>query len=241
MAGVKLFIATPLTSVRQYLALDDVLHRRTVADGKDIFLASVEALIASQAINFTFRALPGLAPVGFARNRAVTEFLKTDCTDLLFIDSDIGFTPDDARRIAQQDAEVVGGLYPLKQDHETRIVVSLYPGEEINQANGLQRVSGIGTGFLKIARSVFEKLQPHVESYTNELGETEYDFFRHGVQDGKYFGEDIAFCLLCRKHEIAVHADWGILLDHQGYDSQGNSKIFRCSPGNQTQPTNHIT
>jgi len=233
---MKLFIATPISSVPKYLTLDKILHRECGTDGKDIFLASVEALIAERPVSFMFRAIPGIAPIGLARNRAVTEFLKTDCTDLLFWDSDIGASPADVKRICAHDADIVLGLYPLKQEGPPKLVVTLLDGESVNEFSGLQKVRGGGAGFMRIHRSVFERLEEFAESYFNELGEPESNFFRHGVADGRYWGEDLSLCNLAREHGIDVHSDWGIRLAHQGHD-----RIFRCEPETQTTTTQPTT
>jgi hypothetical protein len=49
-----------------------------------------------------------------ARNRIVANFLKTDCTHLLFIDADIGFTAGDVDALTRGGFDVVGGVYPMK-------------------------------------------------------------------------------------------------------------------------------
>ena len=51
-----------------------------------------------------------------ARNKLVTEFLKTDCTHLFFIDADISFEPDDLIRVLAFNKPLVAAPYPIKKD-----------------------------------------------------------------------------------------------------------------------------
>lgn len=206
-SGMKLFIATPILTEPKFNFFDSMMRFCAAYRGK-----------------FMFRQIVG-GMIGLARDNAASEFLKTDCTDLLFIDSDIAFTVADVDRICSHDLDVVGGCYPLKQEAEKpTLVLSLVDGAKHDE-NGLIECTGIGTGFLRIRRSVFEKLAPHAKTFKNDKGETEQDFFPSGVDDGKYWGEDLAFCRLWRKHGGKVWADYQIRLSHFGV------KIFRCEPG----------
>ena len=52
--------------------------------------------------------------ITMARNALVHEFLKTDATELLFIDSDVIATPDDILRLMAQSGgkDITAGAYP---------------------------------------------------------------------------------------------------------------------------------
>jgi FkbM family methyltransferase len=78
-----------------------------------IFLQSMMQLIlgATVRISFGWSCDPS---VERARNVLTANFLASDCTHLLFIDSDIAFSPRDVQRIISHDEDVVGGIYPLK-------------------------------------------------------------------------------------------------------------------------------
>ena len=49
-----------------------------------------------------------------ARNYLVDEFLRTDFTHLLFLDSDIHFNPQDIIAMMALDKDVIGAPYPKK-------------------------------------------------------------------------------------------------------------------------------
>jgi FkbM family methyltransferase len=115
-----------------------------------------------------------------ARNILTANFLASDCTHLLFIDADIAFSPEDVKRIASHNEDVVGGIYPLKtmesdvkwcgNGHcvtaiicDTASICNAATGcagatkpDEV-RPNGLQEVGCIGTGFMCIARRAFER------------------------------------------------------------------------------------
>jgi hypothetical protein len=121
-----------------------------------------------------------------ARNYLVDEFLRSDCTHMMFIDSDIGFNPQDVlalAAIAEQgtDYDIVCGPYPKKCIAWERIVAAVKAG--ITDQHGAQWLENIvgdfvfnpvqgggtidlgepvevlegGTGFMMIQRHVFER------------------------------------------------------------------------------------
>ena len=146
-----------------------------------------------------------------ARNRLAAYFLETDCTDMLMVDSDIGFRAEDALSLMQFEEPIIGGIYSLKQIDWLRIrraVDAGVPTEELQNfttmpvLNWSRPVDGIelnrlydgvkhmGTGFLRIRREVFERF---IERYGDDIafdyagtedhfkGKTGYDFFPVGI------------------------------------------------------------
>ncbi len=120
-----------------------------------------------------------------ARNYLADEFLRSGCTHLMFIDSDIGFNPNDVLALAAlseegSDKEIVCGPYPKKTIAWEKIKMAVdrgyadenpakldnYVGDYVfNPAAGVKEIrldepvevlEG-GTGFMMIQRSVFEK------------------------------------------------------------------------------------
>src|SRR6201997_5478419 len=58
----------------------------------------------------------GDALITRARANLMTSFLDDPtATHLLFIDADIGFTPDQVFRLIESGADVVAGVYPIKR------------------------------------------------------------------------------------------------------------------------------
>jgi len=143
-----------------------------------------------------------------ARNRLAAFFLRSDCTDLLFVDSDISFLPEHALSLLACDEPIVGGVYPRKQHDWNRIHAAARSGIPPSQLtaygmvpvvnwaapgdyplDSLIEVRQLGTGFLRIRREVFGKMIIQLGldiafDYSNDeevfKGETGYDFFPTG-------------------------------------------------------------
>lgn len=121
-----------------------------------------------------------------ARNLCVDYFLKSDCTHLLFIDSDIGFNYEDviallALQSDESPYDVIGGAYPRKRIAWKQIVKAVVKGLGKQDADKLARYGGdmvfgtvsgttfttdkptevtnLGTGFMMIRRATFNKLK----------------------------------------------------------------------------------
>ena len=78
-------------------------------------LLSLQATCADLGIGLSVRFFSDLL-VTRARNELVKLFLKHGAaTHLMFIDADIGFSPDQVLRLLRFDVDVAAGAYPLKQ------------------------------------------------------------------------------------------------------------------------------
>lgn len=163
--------------------------------------------------------------VGRARNRLTREFLASDCTHLLFIDTDLVFSPEHIERIASHDLPVVGGLYCKKQEGHPRLVLNSFNEGSLDaDETGLSPVKYIGTGFMCIKREVFEQIAarwPEDSYLADETNDPEYDFWRVGVYhyaDGakRYLSEDWWFCQRVQELGLKVYADPNILCKHHG-------------------------
>jgi hypothetical protein len=119
----------------------------------------------------------GDALITRARANLVTLFLDDPAaTHLLFIDADIGFTPEQVFRLIESGADVVAGCYPIKRvnwEKARRAMAAGRPNlaassldyvleidnpDEVKVVNGFTRVRYAGTGFLMIRRQVLEKM-----------------------------------------------------------------------------------
>src|ERR1700749_2734358 len=108
----------------------------------------------------------GDALITRARANLVTLFLDhPTATHLLFVDADIGFTPDQVFRLIESGAEVVAGVYPIKrvnwdkaaraaQSGRTNLsaasldyVLEVEEPDRVTVVNGFTRVRYAGTGF----------------------------------------------------------------------------------------------
>ena len=128
-----------------------------------------------------------------ARNYCVDEFLRSDCTHMLFIDSDIGFNAQDvftmlALMSPESDYDVMCGPYPKKciswekikqaidvgvADEDPNILEN-YVGDYVFNPVGNQtqillsepvEIMESGTGFMMIKRETLEKYQEAYPQY----------------------------------------------------------------------------
>lgn len=177
------------------------------------------------------------------RNLLSHSFLSTDCTHLLFIDSDIGFRADQIIKMMQADGDIVCGIYPKKNIkwelvHEAAVngvppcelikhgVEYLYIPDELDADSDLVEISRAGTGMMMISRDVFEKLSDKVGSFKLEaslenVSKTDDDikeFFFTSVDPVSkiYLHEDFNFCKLWKDNGGKIHAATWVELNHSG-------------------------
>jgi hypothetical protein len=176
-------------------------------------------------IPWTFLHLAGDSYVDRARNTLVADFLNSDATHLFFIDSDMGWTPFTFMNLIGAPGEVVGATYPMKNKWE-EYPVAIECDENgfplVDQASGLLTATLLPAGFLRIARSAFEKIEK------NEPGNKYLDEkdggpagLRHGfftpIQEGQtIYREDAAFCLRCARAGVKMMLEPRATLNHWG-------------------------
>lgn len=195
--GQKVFLATP--SMAGPKALYTHSLGQTMREGK-----------------FEHALYLGDCHVDDARNVLVAKFLETDCTDLLFIDDDIGWKPRDALQLCAYNADVVAATYPFKQEDEGYPMALL--GGDARSVGGLLEVAAVPTGFLRIRRHVLETLAKDAVKFRpkpDSLKELPLIFERQ-VHGGVRRGGDFAFCFKWRQAGGKIHVDPEICLDHAG-------------------------
>src|SRR5580658_8039443 len=113
----------------------------------------------------------GDALITRARASLISQFLDDpDSTHLLFIDADIGFEPDQVRRLIECGADMCAAIYPIKRidwDKVTTTIEAARPNPAaaafnyvfevddpaaVIERGGFVRVRYAGTGFLMIRR-----------------------------------------------------------------------------------------
>ena len=138
------------------------------------------AVRSRSGIDFTVLMRDGDALITRARANLVTLFLDNpSATHLLFVDADIGFTPDQVFRLIESGADMVAGVYPIKRvnwDKARRMlqegrpnpssgaldyVLEIDDPDNVVVVDGFTRVRYAGTGFLMVRRHVLEKMCQH--------------------------------------------------------------------------------
>jgi hypothetical protein len=74
-----------------------------------------------------------------ARNALAHQFLKTDATHLMFIDSDIRFRPQDIVKMLEVDKEIICGIYPKKEINWTTVKQAMDKDVAQDQLKALHR------------------------------------------------------------------------------------------------------
>ena len=103
----KLFVATPM-----YGGNCHGMYAKAIAD--------LTKLCQAYGVECRLFYLFNESLITRARNYCVDEFLRSDCTHMMFIDSDIGFDPQDVLTLAalmdpeEQKYEIMCGPYPKK-------------------------------------------------------------------------------------------------------------------------------
>lgn len=191
----KLFIATPM-----YGGTCHGLYTKSIID--------LQGLLNHHGIENKFSFLFNESLITRARNYLVDEFLRTDYTHLLFIDSDIEFSAIDVLALMHFDKDIIGGPYPKKTVKWANIIKAFQnaqakgqtlnpealnaitgdyvfnpvPGTKEFRANELIEVMEIGTGFMMVKREVFEQFRdeyPHLRYKPDHAGQANFDGSRY--------------------------------------------------------------
>ena len=151
-----------------------------------------------------------------ARNDIIQLALDTNVDDLVFIDCDVDWNPEDFFRLLDHKVDVVGGIYPKKGDREEYPVKLIDGNFEINK-DGLVEVDGIATGFLRLTKRAIQKVWENSQSYTEPHKPKPIRMvFDIAVVDGQLVSEDIIFCKKWRQLGEQVWFDPTIKLSHVG-------------------------
>jgi hypothetical protein len=182
-----------------------------------------------------------------ARNTLLAEFLAdSDCTHLMWIDSDIGFTGADVLRLFKANRPIAAGVYPLKSEGwpagglaeplpkgaNRADFAARYQGypatatDLTEDADGFIRGEYAPTGFMLIQRKVLETM---IEAYpetryraegrvSTQSDKPHYALFDTEIAEdtGFYLSEDYAFCRKAARLGFEISIDARSKLSHQG-------------------------
>src|SRR5262245_56025219 len=131
---MKLFVATPM-----YGGQCHGMYARSMAD--------LAVICAKHDIKNKFYYHFNESLITRARNYCVDEFLRSGCTHLMFIDSDIGFDSKDvvtlmALQNGGSDYDVIAGPYPKKDISWEKIKMAVNQGVADDDPNVLEQFVG---------------------------------------------------------------------------------------------------
>ncbi len=167
----KLFVATPM-----YGGMCAGMYTRSIAD--------LTGLCVKYGIELRHYFLFNESLITRARNYCCDEFLRSDCTHMMFIDADIGFNANDvltllALQSDESEYDILAGPYPKKCISWEKIKQAVDSGRADEDANVLEKYVGdfvfnpasgagviplnepaevleAGTGFMMMRRRAFE-------------------------------------------------------------------------------------
>jgi len=236
----SIYLATPCYGGQAYIGymqavlnLQSACHARGI--GLKIDLGGGDALITR------------------ARAVMAAKFLDSDATHLLFVDADIGFSPEHVFRLLDAGRDLVGGVYPLKQVDWDKVRQAAKAGLKDLQAasvgyvvrflpsptnsvevddDGFGPVAYLGTGFMLIRRQVVQAVaeaHPELSARLRDLagsgpGQAAMIFDTMiEPETGELLSEDYAFCRRWRDLGGQVYADFRTRLVHMGHTAYSGS------------------
>lgn len=198
-----------------------VMLATTVYDSPDasytFSIQSSRMALAEAGIQSAYLLLSGNCHVDDARNSVLRSFLKSDCTDLVFIDADVSWKADDLVLLCRYDRDIVGGVYPYRRAGSGGMPVRCIRRDHPVDGDGLLEVEGLPTGFLRIRRGVIETLVADAPTFRpkDEDGAIPLVFERTLI-NGQRWGGDVNFCRKWRERGGKLYASPEMRLGHVG-------------------------
>ena len=184
------------------------------------------AMMAQQhGIQIQIGSICGCSVVSKARNAIAADFLDSDSTDLMFIDSDITFEPESIIRLMAWATDAKKGVVaaiPVSRKPQKTFISTLDVddgGHVIMNGMGLVRAKRVATAFMLIQRKVLTDLDaahPEWEYWDDNSQRTHKSFFDFKSTPEGYIGEDYLFCDRVRELGYEVWVDPTIKLGHLG-------------------------
>lgn len=202
----KLFVATPM-----YGGQCGGIYSKSIAD--------LSAVCAKYQIPLQLYFLFNESLITRARNYCCDEFMRSDAKHLMFIDSDIGFDPQDiiammALQIDNKDYDIIGGPYPKKCISWEKIKRAVDKGVADENPNVLEKFVGdfvfnpkggqtqialsepaevleIGTGFMMIKKEAMQKYADTYPQYMYKPDHVRTEHFDGTREIMQYFQAEI--------------------------------------------------
>lgn len=189
-------------------------------------------LLGSNGIPHGVLDRAGDAYLDKVRSKLATEFLESFPTaqNFFFLDDDIGWPAYKVIEFLRRPEPILAGIYPKKSDEidfPVEFMVNTETGELIER-DGLYRVGGIPTGFLRIKRWALEKLVALAPRFKcmepgNVVREYAYVFPTGIGPDGWFWGEDYAMARNWLETGGEIWVDPDIEFTHRGTKKWANN------------------
>lgn len=155
------------------------------------------------------------------RNVMLADFVRSDCTDMLFLDSDVSFGPGVFARLMSHQVDLVAGIYRVRADPEQYPVRPLKDYLQYDASgSGLMEVEAVPTGCLRISRRCAETLtKAYAEDWYEDVtakGLRIVNVFDFELVGHEYWSEDYVFCKRWAALGGKVWIDPDVELNHAG-------------------------
>lgn len=132
---------------------------------------------------------------------------------LLWIDSDIEFTPEDVLKLYHSDKDIIAGGY-LQANGDVMAFKSFKEGpykiEEVEKLEDIVEVESVGFGFICVKSGVFENLsRPWFQSSDITIKKEDGSDYTFPV-----VGEDVSWCNRVREQGYTIWFDPSVKLNH---------------------------
>lgn len=160
--------------------------------------------------DFQVRFIHGYS-IDQARNKAVAEFLASECEKLLFVDSDIIVNEMAFDLLAASKRQVVSGVYNKKSLAVREVELYSVEGNQWHKVTPDEvkeeemPVAACGFGMVMLCRDAVKKVVAQAKGFPFR--------FVHGVRS---VSEDIFFCNELSKAGISVYAEGAAKVGHVG-------------------------
>lgn len=233
---LKIMIATPCYMQQNF------------AHYTESMLATVR-LLDLIGVEWQTQYLNGDSYIDRAKNTIVANFLESDCTDLLMIDSDMSWNPEAVGRMLRHPQAIVGGFFPMKNAWGT-FCGHLLPdaaGNSPDVSKAIELWDGscllaaylLPGGFLRLKRDAVERFADHYSDvvYQDPCADPSKPdrvytaFFECMIHDHTRYGEDATFCRRAREMGADLWVDPNISFGHYGVKGfHGNYHNYLLKP-----------
>lgn len=199
-----------------------------VSEKTTLGLFNLGKLLVRSQIDHGLLTLTNSSLITQARSKIANFFINnTQLEYLFFLDSDIGFDPNDVLKLISHRAPIVTGAYPMKILPERYCINVVQP----EQRHGdLLKIEGNGMGFCLIHRQVFldiARANPNLRyvpsdyhsdtPHTQEEFKNSFHYFAEHKKGDGFMSEDKAFFHRAREVGYDIWLDTTIRLNHTGY------------------------
>ena len=230
----------PLVGARKVIFCVPFLDRPT-----DALISSLEAavpLVTAAGWDEGLGQEKGCPYVSAARATLLRRALDAKADVIVFLDYDVSFGPRDLLTLIETPGEVIAGTYRYKCDEERYMGALITGGDHRpnTRDDGCIQAHSVPAGFLKLTKEAVDRfMRAYPELVYGARYNASVDLFNHGVIDGVWLGEDIAFCKRWRELGGQIWIVPNLSLNHHspGKVYQGNYHRFLLrQPGGIEDP-----